>query len=109
MRTNKKHLAQFARWTDDQLRMSYRTLDARRVKTGKNKGCVTVAALRHERYLVAEATRRGAEYPHNWLAEPTLLTQPTIFETLTAKLGREPSNAECKEDVFRILREVRVG
>jgi hypothetical protein len=33
------------------------------------------------------------------------MTQSTIFENLHAKLGREPTNAECKEDVFRILRE----
>jgi hypothetical protein len=33
------------------------------------------------------------------------MKQPTIFEALRAKLGREPTNAECKEDVFRILRE----
>ena len=33
------------------------------------------------------------------------MKQPTIFAALTAKLGREPTNAECREDVFRILRE----
>ena len=33
------------------------------------------------------------------------MRQPTIFATLTAKLGREPTNAECRDDVFRILRE----
>ena len=36
------------------------------------------------------------------------MTDPTIFEALRAKLGREPTNAECREDVFRILREAAI-
>lgn len=31
--------------------------------------------------------------------------QPTIYEALCAKLGREPTNAELCDDVKRILRE----
>ncbi len=31
--------------------------------------------------------------------------KPTIYEALKAKLGREPSNAELKADVQRILTE----
>lgn len=31
--------------------------------------------------------------------------QPTIWEALAAKLGREPTNAEAHEEVKRILRE----
>ena len=37
-----------------------------------------------------------------------MTTDPTIFEALRAKLGREPTNAECREDVFRILREAAI-
>jgi len=31
--------------------------------------------------------------------------KPTIYEALRAKLGREPSNAELRADVRRILEE----
>ena len=31
------------------------------------------------------------------------MRKPTIYEALAAKLGREPSNAELKADVQRIL------
>jgi hypothetical protein len=33
--------------------------------------------------------------------------KPTIWEALAARLGREPTNAEAKEEVCRILREAR--
>lgn len=33
------------------------------------------------------------------------MRKPTIYEALKAKLGREPSNAELKADVERILQE----
>lgn len=33
------------------------------------------------------------------------MRKPTIYEALKARLGREPSNAELKEDFRRILRE----
>jgi hypothetical protein len=33
--------------------------------------------------------------------------QNTIWNRLTARLGREPTNSEVKEDVWRILREAR--
>ena len=33
----------------------------------------------------------------------TLIRKPTIYEALKAKLNREPSNAELKADVQRIL------
>lgn len=33
------------------------------------------------------------------------MKKPTIYEALKAKLGREPSNAELKAEVLRILRE----
>jgi hypothetical protein len=33
------------------------------------------------------------------------MRQPTIYEALKARLGREPSNAELKADVQRILQE----
>ena len=33
--------------------------------------------------------------------------QPTIYEALAAKLGREPTNAECKTEVLRIMEEAR--
>ncbi len=32
-----------------------------------------------------------------------VMTKPTIYEALAAKLGREPSNAELKADFQRIL------
>lgn len=67
MRT--KHLAHLAHWSDDQLRASYHAVDQCRVKTGKNKGHITVRALRWSARLVAEAERRGAEYPYNWLSQ----------------------------------------
>lgn len=33
------------------------------------------------------------------------MRKPTIYEALRAKLGREPTNAELKADVQRILSE----
>lgn len=33
------------------------------------------------------------------------MRNPTIYEALAAKLGREPTNAEVKADVERILDE----
>ena len=33
------------------------------------------------------------------------MRKPTIYEALKQKLGREPSNAELKADVIRILQE----
>lgn len=33
------------------------------------------------------------------------MTRSTIYETLKAKLGREPTNAELKTDVARILED----
>lgn len=33
------------------------------------------------------------------------MRKPTIYEALKAKLGREPSHAELKADVRRILEE----
>jgi len=33
------------------------------------------------------------------------MTKPTIYATLKAKLGREPTHAELKADVQRILAE----
>jgi hypothetical protein len=57
----------YSTFTDSQLRAAYRAIGQDRVKTGKNKGQITVRDLREEKRLVAEATRRGAEYPHNWL------------------------------------------
>ena len=35
------------------------------------------------------------------------LRAPTIFEALTEKLGRAPTNAECREECRRIIREAR--
>lgn len=32
----------------------------------------------------------------------------TIFNKLAAKLGREPTNEECREEIFRIIRENKV-
>lgn len=31
--------------------------------------------------------------------------KPTIFDTLAAKLGRPPTNAECRDECKRIIRE----
>lgn len=36
------------------------------------------------------------------------MRKPTIYEALRAKLGREPTNAELKADVKRILTEALV-
>ena len=58
----------FASYSDTHLRVIYSRLGLDRVKTGKNKGQVRMSDLKLERELVAEATRRGAEYPYNWLA-----------------------------------------
>lgn len=33
------------------------------------------------------------------------MCKPTIWEALTVKLGREPTNAEAKADFLRILEE----
>jgi hypothetical protein len=38
------------------------------------------------------------------------LTQTrTIFKALKEKLGREPTNEECRDEVRRILRDAREG
>ena len=34
-----------------------------------------------------------------------MVRKPTIYEALRDRLGREPTNAEVKADVKRILRE----
>lgn len=34
--------------------------------------------------------------------------KPTIWENLVVKLGRDPTNEECREDIHRILAEHRV-
>lgn len=31
--------------------------------------------------------------------------KPTIYEVLAAKLGRAPTNAECRDECRRIIRE----
>jgi hypothetical protein len=31
----------------------------------------------------------------------------TIFNALRAKFGRDPTNAECREKIFRIRRDAR--
>jgi hypothetical protein len=36
------------------------------------------------------------------------LIKPTIYEALKEKLGREPTNAEIKADVQRILEEAMI-
>ncbi len=33
------------------------------------------------------------------------MKKPTIYEALATKLGRNPSNEECKIEIFRILEE----
>lgn len=39
--------------------------------------------------------------------KPKPKTKPkTIWENLVEKLGRNPTNAECREECFRIMREV---
>jgi hypothetical protein len=43
-------------------------------------------------------------WPERWQA----VRKPTIYEALRAKLGREPTNAELKADVKRILTEALV-
>lgn len=35
--------------------------------------------------------------------------QPTIYEVLKAKLGREPTNAELNAEVKRILKKLQPG
>ncbi len=37
-----------------------------------------------------------------------MVRKPTIYEALYAKLGREPTNAELKADVKRILTEALI-
>jgi len=36
------------------------------------------------------------------------IRKPTIYEALKAKLGREPTRSELKDDVKRILTEVTI-
>lgn len=36
------------------------------------------------------------------------MKKPTIYEALVKKLGRNPTNAEIKEDIKRILQEAVV-
>ena len=33
------------------------------------------------------------------------MRKPTIYDNLAAKLGRNPTNEECKAECFRILNE----
>lgn len=35
------------------------------------------------------------------------MRKPTIWENLVAKLGRNPTSAECREECQRIIREAR--
>ena len=43
-----------------------------------------------------------------WLAQRGTVPQaPTIWEDLVAKLGREPTSAECREECQRIIREAQ--
>ena len=37
------------------------------------------------------------------------MRKPTIWENLCKKLGRNPTNAECREECLRIIREAREG
>ena len=60
----------YASHTDAELRTLYSRFGLDRVKSGKTKGHVRMRELRLQDDLVAEAARRGAEYPHNWLAQP---------------------------------------
>lgn len=34
--------------------------------------------------------------------------KPTIWENLVRKLGRDPTNAECREECHRIMQEVTI-
>ena len=42
------------------------------------------------------------------IMEGTNMRKPTIYEALREKLGREPTPAELKEDVKRILSEALI-
>ena len=33
------------------------------------------------------------------------MSKPTIWENLVKKLGRNPTNAECREECWRIMQE----
>ena len=37
----------------------------------------------------------------------TQMKHPTIWEALSAKLGRAPTNAECRTEILRILEDAR--
>lgn len=56
------------------------------------------------RYHVTGAIERGEKR-----AIAAVVRKPTIYEALKAKLGREPSHEELKQEVLRILREARAG
>ena len=62
-------MSYLARYSDSELRAAYRAIDRQRVKSGRNKGCVSIRALRFADKLALEAKRRGAEFPHSWLAQ----------------------------------------
>lgn len=36
------------------------------------------------------------------------MRKPTIYQALRAKLGREPTHAELRDDVRRILQEITI-
>ncbi len=38
---------------------------------------------------------------------PVIVERPTIYVALARKLGREPTHAELKADVARIIRDAR--
>ena len=40
------------------------------------------------------------------MADSTSKRKLTIWEALCEKLGRDPTNEECKTEIFRILRDV---
>jgi hypothetical protein len=35
--------------------------------------------------------------------------KPTIYEALTTKLGRSPTNAECRDECRRIISEANIN
>jgi hypothetical protein len=53
----------FQHWTDEMLVRRWLALDGEVVKSGRNKGCVTIKAAREGDRIMIEARRRGVRLP----------------------------------------------
>lgn len=61
---NRETISRFASRTDDELQAEFEaigTLDYHRVKSGRDRGCITLRAVKHGNDILAELKRRRIE------------------------------------------------